>query len=46
MGVPVVEVPCEAEAQTAALCAAGKVYAMGTEDMDALTFATPVSTRC
>eukprot|EP00588_Corethron_pennatum_P011105 CAMPEP_0194272680 /NCGR_PEP_ID=MMETSP0169-20130528/6175_1 /TAXON_ID=218684 /ORGANISM="Corethron pennatum, Strain L29A3" /LENGTH=408 /DNA_ID=CAMNT_0039015399 /DNA_START=50 /DNA_END=1276 /DNA_ORIENTATION=- len=45
MGVPVVEAPCEAEAQAAALCAAGKVYAVGTEDMDALTFATPVLLR-
>lgn len=41
MGVPVVLAPCEAEAQAAALAKAGKVYAAGTEDMDALTFQTP-----
>lgn len=41
MGVPVVEAPSEAEAQCAQLCKDGKVYAVATEDMDALTFATP-----
>lgn len=45
MGVPVVEAPCEAEAQCAALAKAGKVYAMASEDMDSLTFATPVLVR-
>ncbi|KAL3943087.1 MAG: hypothetical protein SGBAC_002820 [Bacillariaceae sp.] len=45
MGVPVVLAPCEAEAQAAALCAEGQVYATGTEDMDALTFKTPVLVR-
>lgn len=40
MGVPVVEAPSEAEAQCAALCAADKVYATATEDMDCLTFGT------
>ena len=45
MGVPVVLAPCEAEAQAAALAKAGKVYATGTEDMDAVTFATPVLVR-
>jgi len=45
MGVPVVEAPCEAEAQAAALAASGKVYATGTEDMDALTFQTPILLR-
>jgi len=38
MGVPVVEAPCEAEAQCASLCRAGKVFASATEDADALTF--------
>lgn len=38
MGIPYVEAPCEAEAQCAELVKAGKVYAAGTEDMDALTF--------
>lgn len=45
MGVPVVVAPCEAEAQAAALAKAGKVWATGTEDMDAVTFATPVLVR-
>merc|ERR1711962_1868579 len=45
MGVPFVEAPCEAEAQCAELAKAGKVYAVGTEDMDALTFGTPVLLR-
>ena len=45
MGVPVVMAPCEAEAQAASMCKAGTVYAVGTEDMDALTFATPVLLR-
>ena len=33
MGVPWVLAPCEAEAQCCALVKAGKVYAVGTEDM-------------
>jgi flap endonuclease-1 len=41
MGVPVVDAPCEAEATCAALAKADLVYATATEDMDALTFATP-----
>lgn len=41
MGMPVVEAPCEAEAQCAALAKAGKVYAAGSEDMDTLTFGSP-----
>lgn len=45
MGVPVVNAPCEAEAQAAALAKEGKVWAVGTEDMDALTFATPILLR-
>lgn len=45
MGVPVVAAPCEAEAQAAHLAKTGLVYAVGTEDMDALTFATPVLVR-
>jgi len=35
------QAPGEAEAQCAALCRANLVYATATEDMDALTFATP-----
>ncbi|XP_050395210.1 flap endonuclease 1 isoform X1 [Patella vulgata] len=45
MGVPYVEAPCEAEAQCASLVKAGKVYAVGTEDMDALTFGSNVLLR-
>lgn len=45
MGVPVIEAPGEAEATCSALCEAGKVYAAGTEDMDALTFKTPILLR-
>eukprot|EP00250_Pteridium_aquilinum_P016588 c23179_g1_i1 orf=102-1262(+) len=41
MGVPVVEAPGEAEAECAALCKAGKVYAVASEDMDSLTFGAP-----
>lgn len=41
MGMPIVEAPGEAEAQCAALARTGKVFATATEDMDALTFATP-----
>jgi len=45
MGIPYVDAPCEAEAQCAALVKAGKVYATGTEDMDALTFGSGVLLR-
>ncbi|XP_049880384.1 flap endonuclease 1-like [Pectinophora gossypiella] len=45
MGVPVVEAPCEAEAQCAELVKAGKVYGTATEDMDALTFGSKVLLR-
>lgn len=45
MGVPVVEAPCEAEAQCAAMAKAGLVYAMASEDMDSLTFGTPILIR-
>jgi flap endonuclease-1 len=45
MGVPVIIAPCEAEAQAASLAQEGLVYGVGTEDMDALTFRTPVLIR-
>ena len=45
MGVPVINAPCEAEAQCAELARKGKVYATATEDMDALTFRTPKLVR-
>ena len=41
MGCPVIEAPCEAEAQCAALAKQGHVFASASEDMDTLTFGTP-----
>lgn len=41
----VLQAPCEAEAQCAALVKAGKVFAVATEDMDALTFGSNVLLR-
>ena len=38
MGVPIVEAPCEAEAQCSELVKGKKAFATATEDMDALTF--------
>lgn len=45
MGVPYIEAPCEAEAQCAAMAKSGKVFAVATEDMDALTFGSSVLLR-
>eukprot|EP00741_Cyanophora_paradoxa_P007809 tig00001214_g7555.t1 len=45
MGIPVVQAPCEAEAQCAELTKKGKVDGTGTEDMDSLTFGTPTVVR-
>ena len=45
MGIPFVAAPCEAEAQCAELVKSGKVFAVGTEDMDALTFGSSVLLR-
>lgn len=45
MGIPVVQAPCEAEAECAALCRANKAFATATEDMDALAHATPILIR-
>lgn len=45
MGVPVIEAPCQAEAQCTELARAGLVYATVTEDMDALPLRTPVMLR-
>jgi flap endonuclease-1 len=42
MGVPYVDAPGEAEAQCAELVRTGKAYAVGTEDMDCLTFGAKV----
>lgn len=40
-----IQAPSEAEAQCAALARSGAVYAAGSEDMDTLTFSTPVLYR-
>ena len=45
MGIPFIVAPTEAEAQCAELARAGKVYAAASEDMDTLTFNTPVLLR-
>ncbi|KAG2033431.1 PIN domain-like protein [Suillus americanus] len=45
MGIPVIVAPSEAEAQCAELARGGKVYAAGSEDMDTLTFNTPILYR-
>ncbi|KAI0647962.1 PIN domain-like protein [Trametes meyenii] len=45
MGIPFVVAPSEAEAQCAELARGGKVYAAGSEDMDTLTFGTPILYR-
>lgn len=45
MGVPFIIAPTEAEAQCAVLARAGKVYAAASEDMDTLTFNSPVLLR-
>lgn len=45
MGVPYVVAPTEAEAQCAVLARAGKVYAAASEDMDTLTFNSPILLR-
>lgn len=54
MGCPIIQVsipklspkaPSEAEAQCAELCKKNKIYATATEDMDALTFGTPILLR-
>ncbi|KAL9937285.1 hypothetical protein V8E36_003694 [Tilletia maclaganii] len=42
MGIPCITAPSEAEAQCAELCRAGKVFAAGSEDMDTLTFGSPI----
>lgn len=39
------QAPCEAEAQCAAMVKAGIVYGTATEDMDSLTFGSPIVIR-
>eukprot|EP01015_Nassula_variabilis_P032801 TRINITY_DN7736_c0_g1_i2.p1 TRINITY_DN7736_c0_g1~~TRINITY_DN7736_c0_g1_i2.p1 ORF type:complete len:218 (+),score=52.47 TRINITY_DN7736_c0_g1_i2:124-777(+) len=46
MGNPVIEAPCEAEAQCAELVKKGKAFATASEDMDSLTFRTEVLLSC
>ncbi|KAH9304718.1 hypothetical protein KI387_009122, partial [Taxus chinensis] len=41
MGVPVVQAPCEAEAECASLCKVGKVDAVSSDDTDSLVFGAP-----
>jgi flap endonuclease-1 len=45
MGIPFIIAPTEAEAQCATLARGGKVYAAASEDMDTLTFNTPILLR-
>jgi flap endonuclease-1 len=45
MGVPVIEAPCEAEAQCAELTKLGIAWGVATEDMDALTFGSSILLR-
>ncbi|KEG09298.1 flap endonuclease-1 (FEN-1) [Trypanosoma grayi] len=45
MGIPVVQAPSEAEAQCAELVKKNKAWAVGTEDMDALTFGSSIMLR-
>lgn len=45
MGIPWIQAPGEAEAQCAEMCKKGVVYGVGTEDMDTLTFGSPVLLR-
>ncbi|KAJ4383421.1 Elongation of fatty acids protein 2 [Didymella sp. IMI 355093] len=45
MGIPFIIAPTEAEAQCAVLARGGKVYAAASEDMDTLTFNTPILLR-
>lgn len=45
MGIPVVDSPCEADAQCVAFVKEGLCYAVGTEDMDTLTLGTKILIR-
>ncbi|KAG9202335.1 Elongation of fatty acids protein 2 [Epicoccum nigrum] len=45
MGIPYIIAPTEAEAQCAVLAKGGKVYAAASEDMDTLTFNSPILLR-
>ena len=45
MGIPVIQAPCEAEAQCGVMNKLGKVDAVITEDTDCLVFGTQVMIR-
>lgn len=45
MGVPMIQAPGEAEAFCAYLSKTGKAYATVSEDMDSLTFGSPLMIR-
>ncbi len=45
MGCPVIEAPCEAEAQCAVIVKHGLAFATATEDMDCLTFGSAIQLR-
>ncbi|KAL7006235.1 Elongation of fatty acids protein 2 [Cystobasidiomycetes sp. EMM_F5] len=45
MGIPFHHAPSEAEAQCAEFCRGGLVYGTGSEDMDTLTFNSPIILR-
>jgi flap endonuclease-1 len=45
LGLPIIEAPSEAEAQCAIMAKEGKVFAVATEDMDVLTFGSPIQLR-
>eukprot|EP01132_Coremiostelium_polycephalum_P003234 gene3234-4048_t len=45
MGVPIIQAPCEAEAQCAELTKSGMVWATASEDMDSLTLGSSVLLR-
>ena len=45
MGVPWLDAPTEAESTCAALCKAGLVYGVASEDLDTLTFGAPILLR-
>jgi flap endonuclease-1 len=38
MGIPIVQAPCEGEAQAAHICAKGEAHAVASQDFDALLF--------
>ena len=45
MGIPYVQAPGEAEAQCSEIVKGGLAYAVGSEDLDTLTFAAPILMR-